>query len=42
VAIIAASSQVDLSFVMAMQVARFILVLLVGPAVAKMVARWAG
>jgi membrane AbrB-like protein len=42
VAIIAASSQVDLSFVMAMQVARFILVLLAGPAVAKMVARWAG
>ena len=41
VAIIAASSQVDLPFVMAMQVARFMLVLLVGPTVAKMVARWA-
>lgn len=42
VAIIAASSHVDLPFVMAMQVARFMLVLLVGPAVAKRVARWAG
>jgi uncharacterized protein len=39
VAIIAASSKVDLPFVMAMQTARFILVLLVGPALAKMVAR---
>ena len=42
VAIIAASSQVDLPFVMAMQVARFMLVLLVGPTLAKMVARWVG
>jgi membrane AbrB-like protein len=40
VAIIAASSHVDVPFVMAMQVARFILVLLVGPALAKAVARW--
>jgi uncharacterized protein len=40
VAIIAASSPVDLPFVMAMQMARFILVLLVGPALAKIVARW--
>jgi hypothetical protein len=42
VAIIAASSQVDMPFVMAMQVARFMLVLLVGPPIAKRVARWAG
>jgi len=41
VAIIAAgSSHVDVPFVMAMQMARFILVLLVGPALAKAVARW--
>src|SRR6202167_1447034 len=40
VAIIAASSHVDMPFVMAMQMARFILVLLVGPALAKAVARW--
>jgi uncharacterized protein len=40
VAIIAASSQVDVPFVMAMQVARFILVLLIGPALAKAVVRW--
>src|SRR3984885_1984084 len=40
VAIIAAASQVDLPFVMAMQTARFILVMLTGPALARMVARW--
>ena len=40
VAIIAASSTVDVPFVMAMQMARFILVLLVGPALARAVARW--
>jgi membrane AbrB-like protein len=40
VAIIAASSNVDAPFVMAMQMARFILVLLVGPALARAVARW--
>jgi uncharacterized protein len=41
VAIIAASSShVDVPFVMAMQMARFILVLLAGPALAKAVARW--
>jgi len=40
VAIIAAVSRVDLPFVMAMQTARFLLVLLVGPWLAKMVARW--
>jgi uncharacterized protein len=41
VAIIAASSHVDVPFVMAMQMARFILVLLAGPALARAVARWA-
>jgi membrane AbrB-like protein len=40
VAIIAASSNVDVPFVMAMQMARFILVLLVGPALARAVVRW--
>jgi hypothetical protein len=40
VAIIAASSNVDVPFVMAMQMARFILVLLVGPMLARAVARW--
>jgi hypothetical protein len=40
VAIIAASSHVDLPFVMAMQMSRFILVMLVGPRLAKTVARW--
>ena len=40
VAIIAASSPVDVPFVMAMQVARFVVVLLVGPILARMVARW--
>ena len=41
VAIIAASTHVDLPFVMAMQMARFMLVLLLGPTLAKKVARWA-
>jgi membrane AbrB-like protein len=40
VAIIAASSQVDMPFVMAMQMARFILVLLLGPPLARSMARW--
>jgi len=40
VAIIAASSHLDMPFVMAMQMARFILVLLVGPALARAVVRW--
>jgi uncharacterized protein len=40
VAIIAVSSHVDMPFVMAMQMARFIIVLLVGPALARAVARW--
>jgi uncharacterized protein len=42
VAIIAASSNVDVPFVMAMQTARFILVMLVGPTLARTVARWTG
>jgi uncharacterized membrane protein AbrB (regulator of aidB expression) len=33
---------VDQPFVMAMQMARFILVLLLGPALARTVARWSG
>jgi membrane AbrB-like protein len=40
IAIIAASSKVDLPFVMAMQTARFLLVILIGPSLARMVARW--
>jgi uncharacterized protein len=42
VAIIAASSPVDVPFVMAMQVARFVLVMLVGPILARAVVRWTG
>ncbi|MEF2071563.1 AbrB family transcriptional regulator [Consotaella aegiceratis] len=38
VAIIAASSNVDMSFVMALQMARFIIVMLTGPAIAKFIA----
>jgi len=41
VAIIAASTHVDMPFVMAMQMSRFMLVLLLGPALARTVARWA-
>ena len=41
VAIIAAASKVDMPFVMAMQVARFLLVLLIGPSLARLAARWA-
>jgi membrane AbrB-like protein len=40
VAIIAASSKVDMSFVMAMQVSRLILVILIGPSLARVIARW--
>jgi membrane AbrB-like protein len=40
VAIIAASSKVDMSFVMAMQVSRLLLVILIGPSLARLVARW--
>jgi membrane AbrB-like protein len=41
VAIIAASSKVDISFVMALQTARFVIVLLIGPRLARLVAGWA-
>jgi membrane AbrB-like protein len=40
VAIIAASSRVDMPFVMAMQVGRLLLVILIGPSLARMIARW--
>jgi uncharacterized protein len=40
VAIIAASSRVDMPFVMAMQVGRLLLVILLGPSLARMIARW--
>jgi uncharacterized protein len=40
VAIIAASSPVDLPFVMAMQVGRLLIVILIGPSLARMIARW--
>jgi uncharacterized protein len=40
VAIIAASSKVDLPFVTAMQTTRFLVVLGVGPALARLTARW--
>lgn len=39
VAIIAASSQVDVAFIMAMQMARFLVVLVTGPAIARFFAR---
>jgi membrane AbrB-like protein len=42
VAIIAASSRVDLPFVMAMQIGRLLVTLLVGPTLARTIARWAG
>lgn len=42
VAIIAASSPVDLPFVMTLQTARFILVILLGPALARVVAQYSG
>jgi hypothetical protein len=38
-AIIAASSNVDMPFVMAMQTTRFVVILLTGPAIARFVAR---
>ena len=40
IAIIAASSKVDISFVMALQMARFVIVLLVGPRLARLIAGW--
>jgi membrane AbrB-like protein len=42
VAIIAVSSRVDLPFVMAMQIGRLLVALLVGPTLARTIARWAG
>jgi uncharacterized protein len=42
VAIIAANSKVDVPFVMAMQAGRFILVMLVGPPIAKFIAMRSG
>ena len=42
VAIIAASSRVDMPFVMAMQTARFTVILLIGPALARLIARSTG
>jgi membrane AbrB-like protein len=40
VAIIAASSPVDIPFVMAMQIGRLLLVILIGPSLARMISRW--
>ena len=42
VAIIAASSPVDVPFVMAMQIGRLLMVILIGPGLARMIARWSG
>jgi uncharacterized membrane protein AbrB (regulator of aidB expression) len=42
VAIISASSDVDVPFVMAMQLARFLLILVAGPAMARLVVKWLG
>jgi uncharacterized protein len=39
VAIIAASSPVDVPFVMAMQIGRLLIVILIGPSLARMIAR---
>jgi membrane AbrB-like protein len=41
VAIIAASSPVDIPFVMAMQIGRLLMVILIGPSLARTIARWA-
>jgi uncharacterized protein len=41
VAIIAASSKVDLPFVMTMQIGRAIVAILIGPALARFLVRWA-
>ena len=40
VAIIATSSPVDIPFVMAMQIGRLLVVILIGPTLARMIARW--
>jgi membrane AbrB-like protein len=42
VAIISASSNVDIPFVMAMQLTRFLVILMIGPWLARLVARWSG
>ena len=42
VAIISVSSDVDIAFVMAMQLARFLLILVAGPAMARLVVKWSG
>ena len=42
VAIISASSDVDMPFVMAMQLARLMVILLAGPALARLVVKWSG
>lgn len=42
VAIISASSDVDVPFVMAMQLGRFLVILIAGPALARLVVRWSG
>ena len=41
IAIIAASTNVDMRFVMAMQMARFVVVMVVSPPLSRMAARWA-
>ena len=42
VAIIAASSDVDVPFVMAMQIGRFLVILMIGPTLARFIARQSG
>lgn len=42
VAIISASVDVDVPFVMAMQLARFLVILVAGPAIARLVVKWSG
>jgi membrane AbrB-like protein len=42
VAIIAASSKVDVPFVMALQTSRFVIVLLIGPSLARFIAKRTG
>lgn len=42
VAIISASVNVDVPFVMAMQLARFLVILVAGPAIARLIVKWSG
>lgn len=42
VAIISASVDVDVPFVMAMQLGRFLVILIAGPAIARMIVKWSG